>query len=120
VPEKAILINDAPQIEILKRANAMINHGGISSVKECIYFGVPQVVFPIGFDQPGAAARVRYHGLGVVGDFRAATVEAVHSLLSQVLRDDRFRLRSQAMSQVFKAKEEQKIGAAVIERFLAS
>jgi hypothetical protein len=40
------------------------------SVRECIYFGVPQIVYPMGFDQPGAAIRVQYHGLGVVGSFR--------------------------------------------------
>jgi zeaxanthin glucosyltransferase len=118
VPENAVLVNGAPQLGLLKRAQAMINHGGISSVRECIYFGVPQVVFPVGFDTPGAASRVQYHGLGLVGSFRDATAETIHSLLSQLLQDESFRSRAKAMSQIFQAREKQQLGATTIERFL--
>lgn len=120
VPASAVLVNGAPQLALLKRAHAMVNHGGIGSVRECVYFGVPQVVFPIGFDQPGAAARVRRHGLGVVGSFRDATPETVRTLLAQVLTDGRFKARSEAMSETFRSREREQAAAAAVERFLAS
>lgn len=120
VPDSTLLVNSVPQLGLLKRAHAMVNHGGIGSVRECIYFGVPQVVFPIGFDQPGAAARVRLHGLGVVGSFRDATPETVHTLLSRVLDDGGFKSRSEAMSQTFRAREREQAAVAAVERFLAS
>jgi MGT family glycosyltransferase len=119
VPESTLLVNGAPQLGLLKHAEVMINHGGIGSVRECIYFGVPQVVYPMGFDQPGAAIRVQYHGLGVVGSFLGVTADGVHTLLSQVINDEHFRSRSHEMSRVFQAKEQQQLGATIIEQFLA-
>lgn len=120
VPATTITVNGAPQLGLLERADAMINHGGAGSVRECIYFGVPQVVFPIGFDQPGAAARVRYHGLGLAGSFRDAHAEMIHTLVSRVLDEPRFKARSAAMSEVFRVHEHEQAGAAIIERLFDS
>ena len=119
IPTNAILVNGAPQLGLLRQAQVMINHGGINSVRECVYFGVPQVVFPIGFDQPGAAARVLQHGLGVLGDFRRAAPELVRALLAQVLGEAGFRHRAQAMAQAFRTRQEQQSGILLIERFLS-
>lgn len=115
VPQNAVLVDSIPQIALLQRADVMINHGGIGSVKECIYFGVPQVIFPIGFDQPGAAMRVLCHGLGVVGDFYRANAGGIHSLLRQVLDDRRFKVRSLELSETFQARERQHLAALAIE-----
>lgn len=120
VPGNAILVGKAPQIALLRQADVMINHGGIGSVKECIYFGVPQIVFPIGFDQPGAAMRVLYHGLGLVGNFRQADQESIYSLLRQVLGNESFKVRSQAMSERFQAYDRDHVGALAVESFIAT
>jgi MGT family glycosyltransferase len=114
----AILVNDAPQLSLLRRAAAMITHGGASSVKECVYFGVPIVVCPAGFDQPGNAARVRYHGLGVMGSL-AATPDQIHELVSQVLRDEQFSARARAMAAVFQARKDAHAAVTTIEQYLA-
>jgi len=81
-----MLVKDAPQLALLARASLMITHGGPNSVKECAWFGVPVVVFPLGFDQPATAARVRFHGLGVVGSVRKATPENIQTLVEAVTR----------------------------------
>jgi zeaxanthin glucosyltransferase len=36
----------------------------MSTVLESLSAGVPMIAIPIGFDQPGMAARVAYHGVG--------------------------------------------------------
>ena len=54
----------APQKEILERADLAIIHGGLGSVKESIFFGVPMIVIPLGRDQFENAERVVQHGLG--------------------------------------------------------
>lgn len=53
-----------PQMEILERAVLFVTQGGLNSVLESLYRGVPLVVLPISFDQPGVAARVAYHCVG--------------------------------------------------------
>jgi zeaxanthin glucosyltransferase len=58
------MVNTAPQIELLKRAPLCITRAGLNTVLEALAQGVPIVAIPIGFDQPGVAARVAYHGVG--------------------------------------------------------
>lgn len=53
------------QITLLRRASVYITHGGFSSVREGIEAEVPMIVIPFDSDQPGNAARVVYHELGV-------------------------------------------------------
>ena len=93
----------------------MINHGGINSVRECIYFGVPQLAFPLFFDQFGAAARVDYHGLGLVGNASTVTPAGLRDSVRQLLTDPGFRSRSQAMAAAFRESERRESAAAFIE-----
>ena len=53
-----------PQLEVLQKADLFITHGGMNSVNEAIYFGVPMIVLPIGNDQPTVAKQVQACGLG--------------------------------------------------------
>lgn len=115
VPSNAILVKGTPQLRVIERAAVMINHAGIGTVKECIYHGVPQVAFPIFFDQPGAAARIRYHGIGVVGDFATSTSKDIRDLVRRALTDERIRDRAAAMSRTFREVEERQPSMAVIE-----
>ena len=66
VPEHVIVTNKwVPQIKVLRRAAVHITHGGFTSVRESIECEVPMIVIPFDADQPGNAARVVYHDLGV-------------------------------------------------------
>jgi UDP-glucoronosyl and UDP-glucosyl transferase len=72
------MINRVPQIEVLKRAALCITHAGINTALESLAEGVPMVAIPIGFDQPGIAARIAYHGVGEfieVEDLRAGAAD---------------------------------------------
>jgi UDP:flavonoid glycosyltransferase YjiC (YdhE family) len=115
IPTGAILVNGAPQLGLLGKARAMINHGGINSVRECVYFGVPQLVFPLFFDQFGAAARVKLHGLGLTGSFASATPDQLHSWLKELLSEPGFRARSQTMAAAFQDRERERPSVAFIE-----
>ena len=75
----------APQLKLLRLARLAIVHGGFNTVKECVYFGVPMVVVPWTNDQPGNAARVVFHGLGVQLDKDRVTVEALLKAFDRVL-----------------------------------
>ncbi|MGZ3460852.1 MAG: glycosyltransferase, partial [Archangium sp.] len=86
---------------------------------ECICLGVPMLVFPTGFDQPGNAARVVHHGLGLMGNIREATPETISSMLDAVAGDSRYRARVRAMREVFLAANESNRGVERVERLLA-
>jgi zeaxanthin glucosyltransferase len=103
-----------PQLAVLERARVMVTHGGLGSVKECIQFGVPMLVIPLAIDQPGNAARVAYHGLGLHGDVTSSTDE-LSELLAAVLGDARYRTRTLAMQTRFREVEGAMRGADLVE-----
>jgi UDP:flavonoid glycosyltransferase YjiC (YdhE family) len=48
----------APFSHLLKRARAIVHHGGIGTAAQALKAGVPQVVVPMAYDQPDNASRL--------------------------------------------------------------
>jgi len=118
VPPNVVAVDWVPQLAMLKKAAAMITHGGLGTVKECIYFGVPMIVFPMAFDQPENAERVAWHSLGLRGSTDDLSAAQVLHLVDRVLAGATFRARAAAMSAVFREVETSGIGARVVEELL--
>ncbi|UUR08800.1 glycosyltransferase [Sphingomonas glaciei] len=53
-----------PYRAVMRHAALVITHGGSNTVLDALACGVPLLVRPVGFDQPGNLARVRHHRLG--------------------------------------------------------
>lgn len=87
-----VVVNYAPQLDLIKRASVVITHGGINTVLESLSEGVPLVCIPLGNDQPGIAARVKARGAGVVVRPRWANAKRLHTALRAVLENDSYRL----------------------------
>ncbi|MBZ4336320.1 nucleotide disphospho-sugar-binding domain-containing protein [Corallococcus sp. AS-1-12] len=113
-----IAVRRAPVVSLLRRATAMITHGGFNSVKECISLEVPMVVLPIQYDQPGISARVVRHGLGVRASPASVTAETLLSLLDEVVTVPRYRENLRRFRARFEAAERERPAADVIEDFL--
>jgi zeaxanthin glucosyltransferase len=113
-----IAVRRAPVVSLLRRATAMITHGGFNSVKECISLEVPMVVLPIQYDQPGISARVVHHGLGVRADAASVTPEALLALLDEAATVPRYRENLRRFRARFEAAEQDLPAADVIENFL--
>ena len=120
VSENVLVVNWAPQLELLKRASMMITHGGLGTLKECIFFSVPMIVFPAQYDQPQNAARIVYHGLGLRGDLSDISAEKISSMIDHINNDASLRARVESMSRVFKAAEDSGRGLKIIKRILDS
>ena len=119
VPSNAVLVNEAPQLAILKKAYLAITHGGLNTVKECIFFGVPMIVFPIIGDQMGNAVRVAFHRIGVAGDMKTATAESIRSQLGELESDPGFKTTAVTMMEAFHKAEREQRAVALIEQCLA-
>lgn len=110
-----IRMEHVPQLEVLRRAALMITHGGLGSIKECIYFGVPMIVFPLMRDQPGNGARVAHKGLGALGP---SSPEALRGEIERILGDSPLRARVRSFSQRFRALERESPSLDILESFL--
>lgn len=64
LPDNVYVYEYVDQIEVLRYCDMAIIHGGLSTIKECIYREVPMLVLPCSYDQHGNAARVVYHNIG--------------------------------------------------------
>jgi MGT family glycosyltransferase len=116
-PPGTIVAGWAPQIEILRRARVAITHGGLGTVKECIFFGVPMVVFPLSHDQPDNARRVVHHQLGARGDLGAFSPESIYGLVESA-DAPAVHANLERMRQRFLAVEESQVACRLIEEAL--
>jgi len=86
-----LVVRYAPQLQLLKRAAAVVTHAGLNTVLESLAEGVPLVAIPLGNDQPGVAARVAAQGAGIVLSRRKVNVRSLRSAIRSVLDDPRYR-----------------------------
>jgi MGT family glycosyltransferase len=93
IPSNTIVVRSAPQIELLKRAALCITHAGLNTTLESLAHGVPMVAIPIGYDQPGVAARIAHHGTGEFIEVDELTTDRLRGLIEKVLQDMSYRER---------------------------
>ncbi|MEL7535898.1 MAG: nucleotide disphospho-sugar-binding domain-containing protein [Pseudomonadota bacterium] len=94
VPANVHVFAWAPQMRVLEHADAAVIHGGMTSVYECLDNAVPMLVYPFDhFDQFGTAARVEYHGVGLVGDRRRDRAPQIVARLDTLLASTAVRER---------------------------
>jgi UDP:flavonoid glycosyltransferase YjiC (YdhE family) len=118
IPPNAILVKQAPQLKILRQASVMITHGGLGTVKECILFGVPMIVFPFDVDQPLNASRVVSHGLGLSGNPRTVSADQVNTYIDRINNDLSLKARIETLSRRFQEIEYSGVGAQTIDQLL--
>lgn len=118
-PANVIVTQWAPQLELLKRTSVMITHGGLNSIKECILFEVPMIVFPLIRDHPWCAARVVHHGLGLRGSFNRVSPQMVRSLIGQIEGNPSFRTRVRSMAARFRELERSGKAVQIIESMVS-
>ena len=118
-PANVLIVAEAPQVEVLKRASLMVSHGGVTGLKESAYMGVPMILIPIHYDEFGNAARVVYHGLGTRLQLKDVSAFALGRLIDEVLNDPSYSTRAKQMSEKLHKLEHQSPGVAIIEDTLS-
>ncbi len=87
IPENFFIKDYIPQIEVLKHMKLFITHGGMNSVHEGLFYGVPLIVIPQSADQPVIAAQVAKRGAGIQLQMQGLTahqlLESADYVLSQ-------------------------------------
>ena len=116
IPSNVIIVQTAPQLDLLKRAALCITHAGLNTVLESLGQGVPMVAIPIGYDQPGVAARIAYHGAGEFVEVEDLTVDRLHGLIQKVLDEPAYRTKAHYFRKVITQSRGLDIAADVLER----
>ncbi len=116
LPGNPIVVKYAPQLEIVKRAAAVITHAGLNTVLESLAEGVPLVAIPLGNDQPGVGARVAARGAGVVIPRRRLSAERVRDSVRAVLEEGKYRESAMRLRDAMRQVDALGVAADAIEK----
>lgn len=108
-----------PQLEVLEAADVMIGHGGINSVDESLSRGVPMLIYRgPETDMAGTAARVAYHGVGIVGDERRDGVAQIEGHVARLLDDPDCAERVARLRSVFASYRDDRVAERAVGALL--
>lgn len=112
LPNNVHVFKWVPQLYLLSKINCSINHGGIHTINECISNKVPMLIYSgKKYDQNGNAARIAYHGLGLIGDKDLDTLEDIHSKINRIFNNGDFYQKMNAIHTVYKSYDAKKISS---------
>ncbi|WP_432073473.1 macrolide family glycosyltransferase [Streptomyces wuyuanensis] len=118
LPANVIARRFVPQPEVLARAALFVTHGGMNSVNEAMYAGVPMLVVPQGADQPMVARRVEELGAGLSVRTQDVSVESVRALAGRLLHRPRFRAAAAGLRVAQREAGGYRRAADELERYL--
>lgn len=118
LPGNPLVVNYAPQLELLKRAALVVTHSGLNTVLESLSEGVPMVCIPLGNDQPGVAARVRARGACIVVPPHRLKTHSLRKAIQSVLCDDQYRQAAKSLRKSIRQIDGPGSAAALIEQLL--
>lgn len=120
IPENFIVRNYMPQLEILKRASLFISHGGMNSVTEALYYGVPVIAIPMVNDQYMVARQLSASGAGFSLKMDEITTGDIKNSVDKMLSDKSFHDASSKIGVSFKAAGGYKAAVDYIFEFLTN
>lgn len=118
LPANVLARRFVPQLEVLPRAALFVTHGGMNSVNEAMYAGVPLLVVPQGADQPMVARRVVELGAGLSIRAQDVARDSVSVLARHLLHDPRFGTAASALQVAQREAGGYRRAADELERYL--
>ncbi len=119
LPGRPVVTKFAPQLEILKVAEAVVTHGGSNTVFESLMEGKPMIVIPLAFDQPAMAARLARLHLAEVLPVMRLSSQWIRASVEKILNDTSYRDAVQKMQTTLKSIQGTKRAADLIEMMLS-
>ena len=116
VPNNAIVVNNAPQLELLKKASVCITHAGFNTVLEALTEGVPQIAIPVTNEQPGIAARIAAKKTGKTTSLDGLDASNLLALLEEVLNNPIYRDNSRSIQKAIAKKNGLSVSADLLEQ----
>jgi zeaxanthin glucosyltransferase len=90
LPGTPLVVDYAPQDDLLSRAKLCITHAGMNTALESLTHGVPMIAIPITNDQPGVAARIAYTETGEVIPLPKLNTSDLRKAIERVLTENSY------------------------------
>ena len=106
------------QLDVLERASVFLTHGGMNSVSESLYHGVPVVVVPQMSEQAMIGHRAEELGAGICLTTDQTTPEHLRASVNRLRGDGRFRRQAAVLGQSLRTAGGAARAADVIQAFV--
>ena len=100
-PSNFVVLAHVPQLAVLQRARAFVTHGGMNSVSEGLFYGVPLVVVPQMGEQAIVGRQVAELGAGLCLAKNEVTATGLRESVRRLLDEERFRRQADVVRQSF-------------------
>ncbi|HEX6784431.1 MAG TPA: glycosyltransferase [Sphingomicrobium sp.] len=107
-----------PQDLVMNEIDLVLCHGGMNTTLDALASGLPLLVMPMAFEQPGIAARVERSGAGLMASNRSQAM-TFKKKIGRLLSERQFRKGALAMQGAIAASGGTKRAADLIERALS-
>jgi MGT family glycosyltransferase len=122
IPANFLVFNYVPQLEVLQCVDAFITHGGMNSVHEGLYYGVPEIAVPHHFEQLLNGRRIAQTKAGILlGDKRPysrVTAVELRQSLDEILHNPQYRQNAQRIGRTLKEAGGYLRAVEEIERYM--
>jgi zeaxanthin glucosyltransferase len=119
LPGKPLVVGNAPQLELLKRAQIVISHAGPNTVLETLMQGKPLLALPMALDQPAVAARLAALGVAEVLPAENRSSEQLRTALLKVQNDPAYQNAAQKLQSQMQSLHGLERAADIIEEALS-
>lgn len=120
LPGSPLVVEYAPQLEVISKARLTITHGGLNTVLDSLSNGVPLVAIPITYEQPGTGARILWTGTGEVIPLNQLSIPLLQATIKQVLTEDSYLNNALKLKQAIAQAGGVRCAADIIERAVVS
>ena len=91
LPRRPLVVKQAPQLQLLKKADIVITHSGLNTVLEALMEGKPILAIPIAYDQPAVADRLAWLGVSEVLPMEGLRTKQIRMALERLLNNKSYR-----------------------------
>ncbi|MEO1286161.1 MAG: macrolide family glycosyltransferase [Chloroflexota bacterium] len=123
IPDNFAVYPYVPQLQVLQQVDVFITHGGMNSVHEGLYYGVPEIVVPQQIEQLLNGIRVEEVGAGILlgrkPPYGIVTVSELQSALDSILQDSSYREQARLYGSTLKSAGGFPRAVEVIEAYLS-
>jgi MGT family glycosyltransferase len=103
IPDNIVVKNYLPQLEILSKSSVFITHGGMNSINESLYYGVPMILFPQMHEQRINALRVQELKAGICVTKNEFIMSEMEHFFSAIVSDNSYRQHANKIGETLRS-----------------